>query len=223
MKRFFLTVVLILCGMMAHAQIMDTLRYSFQQKPKFFLTLTSYNSFILTDRAKINGLVLGLDWNKRVRIGVGFFGLNQNTNVIDEITISDSTGNLVTNGNLKFGYVSLSPEYTFYKNYPWQFSASMNLGWGNTYYEYLTTDSTGNKILHQTNSNRLGLTNVSVNAQYNIFKWLGLGAGLGYNFTFDSQKTVRKSFNSPVYSFGIKIFFGEIFRAIFPKKKKSGE
>lgn len=197
--------------------VWDTIGVSFEKKPKFYVGLNSFNSFINKDRAKVTTLQLGLDWNKRVRLGIGFNGLNSNTNVVDRISVPTDSGMVVTNGNMQFGYVSVNAEYAYYKNYPWTFTVPLHLGFGNFHYSYILTQADGTRKGYQTADRPLTIFDVRATAQYNIFKWLGVGAGLGYRCKLSKNKNTRDQFSSPVYDIGLRIFFGEIYRAIFKR------
>jgi hypothetical protein len=71
------------------------------------------------------------------------------------------------------------------------------------------------------------ISDIGINAQYKVLKWVGLGAGIGYRFMLVSNPEIDTDFSSMVYSIRIKVFLGEIMKTIFPdadfslnKKKK---
>ena len=61
------------------------------------------------------------------------------------------------------------------------------------------------------------VSGLSAVATYRILRWVGLSAGLGYRVGILNNDKVEESFNSPVYTFKFRIFFGEIYKSVFPR------
>src|SRR5262245_32769060 len=79
------------------SQVLDTIKASLQKKPRFFITLASFNTIIDRQYANIGGLRMGLNYNQRIRFGIGFFNLANNA-VVTPIDISENGNNYTTNG-----------------------------------------------------------------------------------------------------------------------------
>ncbi|REK50988.1 MAG: hypothetical protein DWQ48_02535 [Bacteroidetes bacterium] len=213
LRNFFLIAVFALMTGRSKAQLIDTISYSMQQKPRFFLNLVTFNSYISGDFANFTGLRFGASFNKRVRIGMGVFGLAQNT-VVSSIQVDDGGNIYNTNANLNFKFLSWSAEYVYYNEYPWQFSViPFQLGLGSVNYEYIRR-SDRQRI--RTENEGVMLYHPDLTGQYNIFKWLGLGASLGYRVTLFSSDNVSDNFNSPTFSLNLKLFMDEVYNAFFP-------
>jgi len=196
----------------------DTLTESLSHPPKFYLTLTNFSSYISKEVAYFTSLRMGFSFNKRVRFSVGLYSLN--SHVVSPIDVQ--TGNLEyqTNGELHLSFVTWSAEYVFYKNYPWQFSVvPFQLGLGRAHYDYIRKTDT---VRTQTASEGVGIFQPEISAQFSIFKWVGLGSTIGYRQSLYSSKRIRQDFNSPVFSFGVRLFLDEIWLALFPKKTAEG-
>ncbi|MCC7233000.1 MAG: hypothetical protein IT242_08665 [Bacteroidia bacterium] len=198
----------------------DTVLYSFTQRPKFFLNLTSYNSYISGSFVNFTGLRLGLNYNRRVRFGIGFYSLDRNS-YISRISVVDGKNSYTTNGELKFDFISVSTEYTYFIRYPWQFSIlPLQLGVGQANYQYIRRSDTSRV---NTPLETVIIYHPDLYAQFNIFKWLGLGATVGGRVTLYASQNVREDFNSYTYSLAVKVFLEELYHALFhPVKNDEG-
>ena len=198
----------------ADAQLLDTIRYSLHQKPRFFITLASHNTFIDRQYANIGGLRMGLNYNQRIRFGIGFFGLANNA-VVTKIHPEGTGDNFLTNGRLDFGFISLSSEYFFYNDYPWQCTFTpFNMGFGEGRYEYINP---ADGALATTPKEFLILYQPEVSAQYSIFKWFGVGVTTGYRFTLYRSKHLTQNLNAPTFAVDVRIFVDEVYNALFKK------
>lgn len=186
----------------------DTIHTSFHTKPKFFLGFDTRRSFISNRDVKIFGLRAGLEWNHRVRLGIGLYGL-LSPYLRSYERLNDSTGLLDTiAAPLRFGYLSGFAEYVVVNKKRWELSVPLHLGLGSSRFEGFEAETEGGFLL----------TELSLQAQYKILKWIGLGGGVGYRWLIIPNNKVQEDFNSPIYIFKIKIFMGEIVKAVFKKK-----
>jgi hypothetical protein len=111
-------------------------------------------------------------------------------------------------------FISGSFEYTFYHNDPWQFSIPLNLGAGKSYFWYYK-NTAGDK--GRLDEKIVILSTLSVDAQYKIIKYIGVGAGLGYRVMLKDNSNINENFNSVIYSLQLRIFVDEIIKTIFQK------
>ena len=81
------------------------------------MSVTTYNSYIGNDFTNFTGLRIGLNYNYRIRFGLGYFFLDGGK-VINPITVQEGSTSYATNGDLAFSFIALSAEYTFYNDYP---------------------------------------------------------------------------------------------------------
>jgi len=212
----FLLLSLVASRKSLHAQPawVDTLRYSLHQRPKFFFQLTSFNSFVSSDFANFSGFRMGLNYNHRLRFGMGLLTLDGNA-VVSAVSIREGDISYITNGQLKTTFLTFSGEYIFYSKYPWQFSAiPFQAGIGGAHYEYNSRLDTNRRV--STPDEFLFILQPELTGQFNIVRWFGLTANAGYRFTAYSSRELREDFSAPAFSAGVKIFIDEIYKRLFP-------
>ncbi len=213
--------VLVICitflSFPAKARLSDTISYSLHQKPKFFLTLASFNTFIDGQFANITRVKFGLNYNQRVRLGISISDLARN-DVVTPINVNENEYEYTTNGRLLFSNVGISAEYFFYNDYPWQFGvAPLNIGFGKARYEYYSR-------LYETGKSTPSELVISyqpeISAQYSIFKWIGVGATTGYRFTLYRSREATQHLNAPLFAVDIRLFVDEVYQALFESGEK---
>ena len=198
----------------AKAQLIDTIVSSFHTRPKVFFQIATYNSFVSNEQANTFGIRSGLEFNKRVRIGVGFYALT--SDIVKQKIIAGASGNDTVGAQLEMGFASVSLEYVFYNKGQWQLSVPLNIGVGKSYFwHYLEGQG---DIRYKIDEKSVALMTLSVEAQYKIIKWVGVGAGLGYRQMLKDNSNINENFNSVIYNLGLRIFVDEIFKSIFKKK-----
>lgn len=192
----------------------DTLRFSLQQRPHYFLNLAGFNSFISGDAANFFGFRTGVDYNHRIRFGMGFFLMNPN-DVTSTITVTEDTLESELSGELQVRYFSVTSEYVFYNRRPWQFSVfPIDIGVGGAHYRYIS--QRGDRPRLETPDVPLVFYQPSVTAQYYLFRWFGLSASLGYRMTLYSSGQVKEDWSAIGFSAGIKVLMDELYREVFP-------
>jgi hypothetical protein len=210
-KKFFGIFLLTFFYSCLNAQVLDTIKYSLQQKPKFFITLASFNTFIDQQYANIGGVRTGLSYNQRIRFGIGIFNLTNNA-VVTPITIKGEP-DYITNGQLYLTFSSLSAEYYFFSRYPWQCTVTpFNIGLGAAKYEYVQRPENKKTF---TPSEFVILYQPEVSAQYNIFRWLGVGVTTGYRFSLLRSRKQTQNLNAPTFAVDVRLFVDEIYKALF--------
>jgi hypothetical protein len=190
------------------AQLADTIVYSLHQKPKFFVTLASFGTFIDGDFANFNGIRTGLNFNQRVKFGLGYFAL-ANRAVVSTIDINENGNSYQTNGELHIHFFSLSAEYLFSKNEsPWQFTIiPFQLGIGKSGYDYISR-ALQSKV--STSNELILMYQPEISAQYTIMKWLGIGLTTGYRFTLLRTEKLTEHLNAPTFAVDVRIFVDEL-------------
>jgi len=188
------------------AQVFDTIRASFHSKPKAYFQIDAYNSFVSSEPANTFGLRAGLEFNKRVRITLGYYNLTSDIVKPKLITGVFANGDTTLNAKLDMSYFTGSFEYIFYNKDPWQFSVPLNIGAGKSYFWYYK-NAAGDR--GRIDEKLVMLTIFSVGAQYKILKWFGVGSGLGYRVMLKDNSNIDENFNSVIYSVGLRIFIGE--------------
>jgi hypothetical protein len=196
---------------LSDAQILDTLRESFKSKPTFFLQFDKYNSIVTGSRANATGIKTGLDFNKKIRLGIGYFFLTPD--VVEKRVLD--RGDTVR-AQLKSNYFTIGAEYVLLNKNPWQVSVPAHLGFGKSFFIYPDAISGKDERIA---SNSIILFEPAITGHYKVIKWVGVGFGVGYRIMLKNNPEVQDNFNSPLYVLRLKIFFDEIYYSVFPKKK----
>jgi hypothetical protein len=180
---------------------------------KFFFGFDSRRSFVLKNNSKFLGAKIGFLYKNKHRFGIGLYGMQVPITFVGEVDknkYTDATDTVRFN----FGYGSLFYEYIWYKNKRWDLSTPIHLGIGNLAFSYKDTASLYQPLF----GGGALMTELTGVAQFKVFRWFALGSGVGYRMMLIDDKTIRKSLNSPVYIFQVKILFGEIYKMTFRRK-----
>jgi len=153
-----------------------------------------------------------VEFNERFRIGGGFSNLSKNHSPFLDRNIND--GDSVYLAKLKFNYIAYFVEYVFYNRKKWEFSVPIQLGIGSSKYQY--TDKDGNE--KDVDKNVIILYEPAITGQFKITRWFGVGVGAGFRIMLLNNKAIEEGFNSPIYIFKLKVFFGEIYKAVTNKQ-----
>jgi hypothetical protein len=197
-----------------HAQWSDTIR-NILHGPIFpTASFDSRNSFVSSERAHIWGIKAGVEFSGKLQIGVGYNFHDKNLQ--KEIYYSNTSGILDSSlGTLHLSYVSIYTRYVYYKTQHWKFSIMpIQLGIGNSKYKF---EQQG--IEKETGSRTVILYEPGISVSYKIITWLGVGADIGYRFMLRDNPFIPENFNSMIYSFYAIIYWGEIYKLIFPETK----
>jgi hypothetical protein len=194
----------------------DTPLISFKNKPKLFLTLDKTGSFVGGKAATTNEIKAGLEFKKKLRLGVGFAGLV--SDVVEEKSVVTPATHIdsLVNAQLSLSFLSINGEYVFYDSKRWQIAMPVGLGFGTSYFSYFEGVDGGYRNQRVDEGGVVLFTAQGV-ATYRILRWVGLSAGLGFRQMLVSNPSVDESFNSPVYVIKIRIFLGEIYKTVFPR------
>ena len=188
---------------------------SFKNKPSVFFMIDRYNSVVAGKGANTTGLKLGLDFKKKVRLGIGFSLLS--SDIVERKTVITEPGHDTTlNAILSMGYITLYAEYVFYDSNNWQISMPVQTGVGSSYFTYY--ERVGSVIKEKKlNEQSIILFEPSGLLTYKIIKWVGVSGGIGYRQMILNNSKLDYNFNSVMYSLRLRIFIGEIFKSVFPR------
>lgn len=198
-----------LCCVNSNAQLISSLKKEFQQKPKFSLRFDTRNSFISNKAAKIRGIKFGLDYGKDVTVGMSFNWLDKKFSTTKEVKVGADT----LEANLDFGYLGFYFEYTFFRTEHWEISIPVQLGFGSTYFAY----KDGNDKQKRLSQKPIIVYEPSMTADYRFWRYLGVGAGVGYRLMLVNNKDIEGNFNSPIYVLKLKVYLGDIYKDVFKK------
>jgi hypothetical protein len=198
---------LLFCDLGYAQQFERDIQEALSKRPILDLRSDSRHSFINQSGVSIFGVKGGIEYNRKLRFGLGFNILA--TRLSSSITFDYEGVNQTTDdARLIFYHVSPYAEYVFYKRDRWEISIPVQFGIGTSYYTYKT--ESGQRF----SDNRKFILSYepAITAQYKILKYFGPGFGVGYRLMIVDNGAIEESFNSPVYIFRFKVFFGEIYR-----------
>ena len=197
----------------AQAQFFDSIKVQFTHKPSLDVRLESRNSFITSSFAKISAVKVGLDYNRRVQVGLSsnwlFSDITRPT-TIDVEGIPTST-----NVRLQYQYVAPYFEYTFYRKSGWEFNIPVMIGIGRSHY---FTDIGGQR--YKTDASWVVSYEPFMVGQYHLLRYFAVGLGVGYRLILVGHAGLNESFNSPVYILKGRVILGQIWTDIKKVAKK---
>jgi hypothetical protein len=200
--------------MHAQSHFMDTIKKALHKKPTSDLRLDGRNSFITGTKTPISGIKAGLDFNSQFAIGIGYqwMGGIQNESFKSAIYLNNDTAFK----KIKLRYLSFYAQYVFYKTKHWKFAIMPQIGIGTAFYTYQYKSKTylNNESMHTP----VFIYEPMLYGSYKFFKYLGVGADLGWRFTFKSKRVVSDFLTSPIYSFHLDIYWWTIYKDVFKKK-----
>ena len=195
------------------AQLVDSISEAIKFKPKLSFRLDNRYSFTATTPSKIIAFKIGAEFNEKFKVGGGYNILV--SKLTKPVYLFNGTVDTTLSSRLKMSYMSYFIEYVFFRNKRWEFSIPLQIGIGNTHYEY-----TFGGLKVKNNWSVIVNYEANVSGHYKITSWVGIGAGLGYQLMLKDNPAIKENFNTPVYSVKIKIFLGDIYKSVFPRKKQ---
>lgn len=218
MNKIFILIIsfLFLFGIIKAQSTLDTIKSCLQQKPRPYAKLDSRNSFIDNYLVNIFGVKAGICYGKKLSFGIGYNQLNKSPKILNEesLYVNGVGQSSIVTKKLKLYYVSVSAEYVFYQTKYWELSMPLQIGIGETYYQYTLN---GERIKSNRNVNFIYEPTISVN--YKIIKWFGVGADFGYRFMFNNSRKLNQRFTAPIVMFELIIHYSEIYKSLFPNTK----
>ncbi len=212
--KYFVLLILFVNGLSTKSQILDSLKEYFKHKPEITFRFDTKTSFISSRSVSIWGANLGLDFNKKLKTGLGYYFLHSPYN--KKILVPIENKDTIVNANLIFNYGGVFFEYVFYATNKWEMCFPLHFGFGESKYRYHRLNRTideGHRFLV--------LYEANISAQYKLVYWLGVGFGIGYRLMLINDNVMDENFNAPIYALKINIFFGDLYKKHFPKNDDS--
>lgn len=183
---------------------------------KFLLSFDNRNSSVLNESVKFNGLKIGVEYKEVHDFGLGIYSTR--------IPVKKEAKQKGVDVEATLNYTTLFYQYAFLHNDKWELAVPFHIGNGRANLLFFDAKS-DSVIINKDGIERADVIEYSVaeigfDAQYKIFRWFGLGSGVGYRFTFSGNENVKNLLNAPFFSFKIKIFIGELYHTIKDKVKK---
>ena len=159
----------------------------------------------------INGLKLGIEFKNRFRTGAAIYFLS--TGVPTRRAKPDNAAEDAA-AELRFRYLAAYAGYALLETRRWELSANLQLGLGSAYvlYENFGGD------LDKTPRDFMGVVEPALAAQLRVFRWAGVGTGLGWRQPVFVPATIQKELNGPVFYLRANVFLGELLKVVKGKE-----
>lgn len=227
--RLFYLFALLFVGLQSQGQTVNSFKMDtahrdtpVKAKVRFTFGLDARRSFLLDQNASIGGMKIGFEIDDADRFGWGFYNL-RNAAVLPDVpmlfTSADSMSSYVdtVDVSFNFSYNTLYYERVIFKNRKWEFATPFHIGGGRINATALDTNGIAQTFLDV----RVIPMELSITGEYKIFRWFAVGAGLGYRAILTNDVQVQEAYNAPIYIVRAKVMFGELYRSVFKKEKKS--
>jgi hypothetical protein len=214
MKTALLTLLIMLFACMLQAQLMDSIKVALKSKPRLSFRFDNRHSFVSTTQAKINAVKIGAEYDYVFRMGLGYNQL-YSTVTRNEVLRNNGLPYDTVTSFLKLWFISAYSEYVFFLTRRWEFSVPLQLGVGYSKFNYSYNNENFTNRRHL-----IAVYEAGINGHYKLIPGLGVGAGMGYSLMLIDNPAINENFNTPIYSFRIKVFLGDIYRLIVKKKRE---
>lgn len=160
----------------------------------------------------INGLKVGVDWDGRLRTGLGVYLLSGSvpTNAPLPPNLPPSTRD-----ELRFRYVVGYGEYVLIGNPRWELSTPVQLGIGRFYSRYQLPDGT----VTRSSKERIYILEPSVAGHFRIFRWVGVGAGAGYRQMLFINDKLEDDLSGVIFFGRVKLFLSDLYKITRGRQK----
>lgn len=159
----------------------------------------------------INGLKLGIEFKSRFRTGAAIYFLS--TGVPTRQAKPENAAE-DADAELRFRYLAVYAGYVLLENRRWELSTILQLGLGSVYVLYENDDGD----LDKTPRDFMGVVEPTIAAQYRIFRWSGVGTGLGWRQPVFVPASIQKELNGPVFYLRANLFLGDLVKVIKDKE-----
>lgn len=160
----------------------------------------------------INGLKGGIEWNGRLRAGLGVYLLSGGVPTDGPLPPDLPPG---TRDELRFRYVVGYGEYVLIGNPRWEVSVPLQVGMGNFYSRYQLPDG----AVRRSPKDLIYILEPSVASHYRLFQWLGLGAGTGYRQMMFIDDKLEDELSGVIFYGRVKLFLGDLYKIARGRQK----
>jgi hypothetical protein len=181
---------------------------------KLDFSLDARQTLIGTQRARVGGLRIGIEYRRVHRMGVGLYGLGEGVflNALPEI---DST---ITRAKLTLAYQSIYYERVMYFSRKLEWSLTCHYGRGRITGDYTRAGSSVSEVLPE---QKLRVLEFSTLGYYNLNYWCSIGGGVGYRYAFSTTPEIRDVYESPVALLRVRIKLGKLIKSLWDKDTKN--
>lgn len=198
--RAFKIAAFILLPLLGQAQFLHKLETALGPDSKLVIKLDSRNSFITAKSVKIFGLKAGFKVDEKIELGLSYNFLT--SRIIKDIPTQSPIESIKGYpARLKYRYLAIYSEYTFYKKDNWEFSAPFQMGLGTSFYKY-RDDLGRRKIIDKGPALSM---EPGAEATYYIMPWLSFGLGIGYRIMLVNNPNIDERLSAPFYAIKLNI------------------
>ncbi len=192
--------VFLLVPILGQAQFFQKLENTISPDAKLVVKLDRRNSFITTKSVKIFGLKAGVKVDENLELGFSYNFLT--SRIIKDIpTQIPIEGNESFPARLKYRYLAMYTEYTFYRKDNWEFSVPFQVGIGTSFYKY--RNELGGREIEDKGA--MFSIEPGVEANYYVMPWLSFGLGIGYRIMLVDNPNIDEQFSAPLYVIKLNI------------------
>jgi hypothetical protein len=188
---------------------------------KLDFALDARQTIIGSQRTKIGGIRVGLEYRRVHRIGIGFYGLRDGilngvsgAVELDGLPQIDST---ITWAKLTMSYRSLYYERVMYFSRKLEWSLTAHYGLGKIAGSYTRAGSANLETLPE---QRMQLVEFSSLGYYNLTYWCSIGVGVGYRYVPSATREIRNVYEAPIGLLRVRIKPGKLISSIWDKNTK---
>lgn len=186
------------------AQLIDSIGLFLDEPRRFTASLDTRGSFISNQNVRLLGVKAGFEHAGRVRYGIGYSFL---LTPVEKERQVDGLGAVRT--RLRLGYVTPYFSYAFFLRGHWEVSIPVQLGIGGGSLVYEGADGRRQRLKRAF----VVLYEPAMTVQYRFLEYFALSGGWGFRLTMATAE-LDESLNAPIYLFGLKVFLGDLVRAV---------
>lgn len=189
---------------------------------KLDFALDARQTIIGSQRTKIGGIRVGLEYRRVHRIGIGIYGLRDGIlNGISgavELNGLPQIDSTITWAKLTMSYRSLYYERVMYFSRKLEWSLTSHYGIGKIAGSYTRAGSTALEALPE---QRLQILEFSSLGYYNLTYWCSVGVGIGYRYVPSASREIRNVYEAPIGLLRVRIKPGKLISSIWDKDTKN--
>jgi hypothetical protein len=209
--RAFLLVLLVPAG--AQGQLLDSISYFLKQDRQFVAKLDGRGSFVRNENVRIFGLKAGYEHGGRFQYGIGWSML---LTPVERLQFLEGPGLVVT--RLRMWYINPYVDYAFYQRGPWEIRLPVQICLGRG--TLSSHDISGRRVpLRRTG---LILYEPAMTVQYRFLRYLAVGGGWGFRLAIHTRPGLGENLSAPIYTFGLRVFFGDLWEDVRGIKEVKG-
>lgn len=181
---------------------------------KFDFSLDARQTLIGTQRTRLGGLRIGMEYKRVNRFGIGLYGLGDGV-VLSSLPEIDST---IVWAKLSLRYQSLYYERVLHFSRKLEWSLTCHYGRAVITGNYQRSGMISREELPE---QRLRVVEVSSLGYYNVNYWISIGAGVGYRYLPSASPQIRGVYDAPVGLLRVRIRVGKLIKSIWDKDTKN--